>query len=76
MRGRYIKRDDVDTLPDAEDVTRVNRIPERGCMAKMRLGCEQELQSYVRWRWRIGYERARVVGWVDDAGAEAAVPKF
>lgn len=36
----HVKRDDVDTLPDTEDVTRVGRVPEGGRMAQVRLRCE------------------------------------
>ncbi len=41
-------------------------------MTEMRLGCEQELQGDVRWRWGIDNESAGIIGWLNDATADAA----
>ncbi len=43
------ERNDVDPLSDAEDVPLVRGVPERGRVAKVRLGGHEELERHVFW---------------------------
>lgn len=47
VRRRLLQRDDVDALPDAVDVPRVRRVPERRVVAHVRLARHQQLQRHV-----------------------------
>lgn len=53
MRGRLLEGDDVDALPDAVDVARVGRVPERGVVAHVCLGGHEELEGDVLGTWRV-----------------------
>lgn len=47
MRRDDVQRDDVDPLPDPEDVPLVARVPERGCVAEVGLRGQEELKRHV-----------------------------
>lgn len=46
MGSCYIEGNDVDALTNAEYISRVDRIPERGVVAEMTLRCEQDFKGY------------------------------
>lgn len=46
MRRGDVERDYVDALADAEDVARVHGVPERGAVAEVGLGGEEEFEGY------------------------------
>lgn len=47
MGGGGLERDDVNALSDAVDIPRVGRIPQRGDMALVGFGGEEQLEGYV-----------------------------
>lgn len=59
----------MDTIADAVYVLGVSRVPERGVVAKMGAGGEEELECYIRGRRRVGEEGMRLVVRC-DLGAE------
>ena len=47
MRGGLFKRDDVDALPDTEDIALVPGVPEGGCVTQVRAGGHEQLEGYI-----------------------------
>jgi hypothetical protein len=65
MGGCDFERDDVHALPDAVDVARIRRVPERCGMALVGLGGEEELEGDVGGRGRVVQESVGLVVWAD-----------
>lgn len=53
MCGCLLEGDDVDALPDAVDVARVGRVPERGVVAHVYLRGHEEFEGDVLGTWRV-----------------------
>ena len=69
MGPGHVEGDDVDALPDAEDVAGVCGIPVGCLVAQMGLRCEEELEGDIGGARRVGEEAVGLVAFV-DAGAE------
>lgn len=62
----------MNALPNAKNVAAVHGIPQRGAVAEVRLGSEEEFKSDIGRSWRICEKAMGSVMWRDFAAKGAS----